>query len=77
MLDLKTLTLLGVNPMNIIINEYKIDGQKLCIEHNIVTDNYYFRIIDPMTFKLVYQSEPISDLIPCRAKAFEYLGVQA
>ncbi len=62
--------------MRIITNEYKIDAEKLIIEHDIIEDNYYFRVVDLKTFKTRYTSEAIGHVIPCRAKGFEFLGVQ-
>lgn len=62
--------------MKIICNEYKIDSERLTIEHDIVNDNYYFSITDLKTFKVTHQSEAIAHLISCRAKAFEFMGIQ-
>jgi hypothetical protein len=62
--------------MRVICNEYKIDGEKLIIEHDIIKDDYYFRVIDLKTFKCRYESEAIAHVIPARAKAFEFMGVQ-
>ena len=62
--------------MRVICNEYKISNEKLIIEHDILSNNYYFRVVDLKTFKCTYESEAIGHLIPARAKAFEFMGVQ-
>jgi len=62
--------------MRVICNEYKIDDSKLVIEHDIVKDDYIYRVVDLKTFTCRYTSEPISTLIACRAKGFQYMGVQ-
>lgn len=62
--------------MRVICNEYKIDHEKLIIEHDIIKDDYYFRVIDLKTFKCRYESEAIAHVIPVRAKGFEFMGVK-
>lgn len=62
--------------MRVICNEYKINNEKLIIEHDIMTDNYYFQVVDLKTFETIYESEAIGHLIPARAKGFEFMGVQ-
>lgn len=59
-----------------IINEYTIGNQKLTIEQSLICDDYMFRVIDLTTLKQIHESNPISNLITAREKAFEYMGVQ-
>lgn len=62
--------------MRVICNEYKINNQELIIEHDIMTNNYYFLVVDLKTFQTIYESEAISHAIQARAKGFEYMGVR-
>ena len=62
--------------MRVICNEYKINNQKLIIEHDIMTDNYYFEVVDLKTFQSTYESEAIVDSIQAWEKALEFMGVQ-
>ena len=62
--------------MRVICNEYKINNQKLIIEHDIMTDNYYFQVVDLKTFQTTYESEAIVDSKQAWEKASEFMGVQ-
>ena len=62
--------------MRVICNEYRINNQQLIIEHDIMTDNYYFEVIDLKTFQTTYESEAIVDSKQARAKGFEFMGVR-
>jgi hypothetical protein len=63
--------------MRTIVNEYKIEDSKISIEHDLIYNDYCFRIIDLKTFVCRYGSAPISNLVDCRAQAFQYMGIQS
>ena len=62
--------------MRVICNEYKISNEKLIIEHDNLSDKYYFQVFDLRYFKGTYESDAINNLIQAKAKAFEFMGVQ-
>jgi len=59
--------------MRVIFNEYKVDNKKILIEHDLIKNEFAFIIMNGITRE--YTSELISDLVACRAKAFQHMGV--